>query len=104
MSASEIDRTLVRLAHEILEKSADLDKLAFIGIRRRGVPLHTFRRRLYQDRDADTPAANPTPRFLSVTVVPHIPGRPRQGDLDDDAERRFPGRNTLARRCMRNQV
>ena len=39
MSASEIDRTLVRLAHEILEKTADLDKLAFIGIRRRGVPL-----------------------------------------------------------------
>ena len=39
MSASEIDRTLVRLAHEILEKSADIDKLAFIGIRRRGVPL-----------------------------------------------------------------
>src|ERR1044071_8966981 len=39
MSASEIDRTLVRLAHEILEKSADLDQLAFIGIRRRGVPL-----------------------------------------------------------------
>ena len=39
MSASEIDRTLVRLAHEILEKSQELDKLAFIGIRRRGVPL-----------------------------------------------------------------
>jgi pyrimidine operon attenuation protein / uracil phosphoribosyltransferase len=39
MSASEIDRTLVRLAHEILEKSGDLDKLAFVGIRRRGVPL-----------------------------------------------------------------
>ncbi len=41
MSASEIDRTLVRLAHEVLEKSQDLDKLAFIGIRRRGVPLAT---------------------------------------------------------------
>ncbi len=39
MSASEIDRTLVRLAHEILEKTEDLTKLAFIGIRRRGVPL-----------------------------------------------------------------
>jgi len=39
MSASEIDRTLVRLAHEILEKTQDLDRLAFIGIRRRGVPL-----------------------------------------------------------------
>jgi pyrimidine operon attenuation protein/uracil phosphoribosyltransferase len=39
MSASEIDRTLVRLAHEILEKTKDLDKLAFIGIRRRGAPM-----------------------------------------------------------------
>ena len=39
MSASEVDRTLVRLAHEILEKSESLEQLAFIGIRRRGVPL-----------------------------------------------------------------
>jgi len=39
MSASEIDRTLVRLAHEILERSSDLEKLAFVGIQRRGVPL-----------------------------------------------------------------
>jgi len=39
MSASEIDRTLVRLAHEVLEKTADLQRLAFVGIKRRGVPL-----------------------------------------------------------------
>lgn len=39
MTASEIDRTLVRLAHEILEKTKDHDRLAFIGIRRRGVPI-----------------------------------------------------------------
>jgi pyrimidine operon attenuation protein/uracil phosphoribosyltransferase len=39
MSASEIDRTLVRLAHEILERTRELEQLAFIGIRRRGVPL-----------------------------------------------------------------
>lgn len=39
MSASEIDRTLVRLAHEILEKSDGLERLALVGIRRRGVPL-----------------------------------------------------------------
>src|SRR3954465_11242345 len=39
MSASEIDRTLARLAHEILEKTKDLDQLAFIGIRRPGVPM-----------------------------------------------------------------
>ena len=39
MAASEIDRTLVRLAHEILERTDDLDKLALIGIRRRGAPI-----------------------------------------------------------------
>jgi pyrimidine operon attenuation protein/uracil phosphoribosyltransferase len=39
MSASEIDRTLVRLAHEILERTADPKQLAFIGVKRRGVPL-----------------------------------------------------------------
>ena len=39
MSASEINRTVVRLAHEILEKTADLDRLAFIGILRKGAPL-----------------------------------------------------------------
>lgn len=39
MSASEVDRTLVRLAHEVLEKTSDLDRLAFIGVKRRGAPL-----------------------------------------------------------------
>jgi len=39
MSASEIDRTLVRLAHEILENTEDLDRLALIGILSRGAPL-----------------------------------------------------------------
>ncbi len=39
MSATEIDRTLQRLAHEIVEKSGGAGDLALIGIRRRGVPL-----------------------------------------------------------------
>lgn len=39
MSASEIERTLIRLAHEILEKNNGIDDLAFVGIKRRGVPL-----------------------------------------------------------------
>jgi len=39
MSASEIERTLVRLAHEIVEKSNGSEDLALIGIKRRGVPL-----------------------------------------------------------------
>jgi pyrimidine operon attenuation protein/uracil phosphoribosyltransferase len=39
MSATEIDRTLQRLAHEIVEKSGGTSNLALIGIRRRGVPI-----------------------------------------------------------------
>lgn len=39
MSASEIERTLVRLAHEIVEKNNGAERLALIGIRRRGEPL-----------------------------------------------------------------
>lgn len=39
MSASEIDRTLVRLAHEIVEKNSGAQNLGLVGIKRRGVPL-----------------------------------------------------------------
>ena len=39
MSASEIDRTLVRLAHQIVEKTNASEGLALVGIKRRGVPL-----------------------------------------------------------------
>jgi len=39
MSASEIDRTLVRLAHEILERNNGVENLVLVGIERRGVPL-----------------------------------------------------------------
>ena len=39
MSASEIERTLVRLAHEIVEKNAGARELGLVGIQRRGVPL-----------------------------------------------------------------
>ena len=39
MSASEIQRTLVRLAHEIIEKNNGADNIGLVGIKRRGVPL-----------------------------------------------------------------
>jgi pyrimidine operon attenuation protein/uracil phosphoribosyltransferase len=39
MSASEIERTLIRLAHEIIEKNDGANNIGLVGIRRRGVPL-----------------------------------------------------------------
>lgn len=39
MSASEIERTLVRLAHQIIEKNNGAQSIGLVGIKRRGVPL-----------------------------------------------------------------
>ncbi len=39
MSGSEIERTLVRLAHEIVERNHGAHNLGLVGIKRRGVPL-----------------------------------------------------------------
>jgi len=57
MSASEIERTLVRLAHQIVEKSNGSEDLALIGIKRRGVPLAQRLGKLIsgiEKRDVDT--------------------------------------------------
>ncbi len=39
MDAERVGRTLMRIAHEIVEHTREFDELAFIGIRARGVPL-----------------------------------------------------------------
>ena len=39
MDAAEIDRSLTRIAHEILEKNRNSSELGIVGIRTRGVPL-----------------------------------------------------------------
>ena len=48
MSSSEIERTLVRLAHEIVEKNNGVENLTLVGIKRRGVPLAERIARLIQ--------------------------------------------------------
>ena len=56
MSSSEIERTIVRLAHEIVEKNNGVKGLALIGIRRRGVPLaHRLARHIKQIERAQVP-------------------------------------------------
>jgi pyrimidine operon attenuation protein/uracil phosphoribosyltransferase len=45
-----IERTLSRIAHEIIERNDDLYAIALVGIHRRGVPLAQRLRRLIADR------------------------------------------------------
>ena len=39
LDSAAIDRSLTRIAHEIIEKNKGTEKLALIGVRTRGVPL-----------------------------------------------------------------
>jgi len=39
MDADRVSRSLTRIAHEILERNRQLDDLALVGIRARGVPI-----------------------------------------------------------------
>ena len=39
LDADRISRSLIRIAHEILERNRGVDELALVGIRTRGVPL-----------------------------------------------------------------
>ena len=50
LDAEAVDRTLSRIAHEIIEQNDDLDKVALVGIHRRGVPLAQRLRRLIEER------------------------------------------------------
>jgi pyrimidine operon attenuation protein / uracil phosphoribosyltransferase len=50
LDAEAIDRTLSRIAHEIIERNGDLEEVALVGIHRRGVPLAHRLRRLIEER------------------------------------------------------
>lgn len=39
LNSADIDRALVRIAHEILERNKGASEIAFVGIKTRGVPL-----------------------------------------------------------------
>ena len=50
LDAEAIDRTLSRIAHELIERTENLDQLALVGIHTRGVPLASRLRNLVAER------------------------------------------------------
>ena len=50
LDADALQRTLSRIAHEIIERNHDLDRVALVGIHTRGVPLAHRLRRLIAER------------------------------------------------------
>ena len=56
LDGEAIQRALARIAHEVIERNADLDALALVGIQTRGVPLAQRLRRLIRERAGNEPA------------------------------------------------
>ena len=52
LQAEALSRTLSRIAHEIIERNDDLDTVALVGIRTRGVPLAERLAELIEERTA----------------------------------------------------
>jgi pyrimidine operon attenuation protein/uracil phosphoribosyltransferase len=50
LDGEAIERTLTRVAHEIIEQADDLERVALVGIHTRGVPLAQRLRRLIAER------------------------------------------------------
>ena len=64
MDAPKIDRTLSRMAHEILEKNRDLEDLVLVGIRTRGVHLsERLARKIREIEKAEVPVG-----ILDITL------------------------------------
>ena len=55
LDADAIQRTLSRIAHEIIERNPELDRVALVGIHTRGVPLAHRLRRLIAERAGTEP-------------------------------------------------
>jgi pyrimidine operon attenuation protein/uracil phosphoribosyltransferase len=55
MDAENVSRALTRIAHEILERNKNLDRLALVGIRNRGVPLANRLAALLEELDGRRP-------------------------------------------------
>jgi pyrimidine operon attenuation protein/uracil phosphoribosyltransferase len=50
LDADALGRTLARLAHELIERADDLDRVALVGIHTRGVPLARRLQELVEER------------------------------------------------------
>ena len=70
LDAEAIERTLVRIAHEVIEGNPDLERTALVGIHTRGVPLaHRIRRLIAERAGVELPLGTLDITFYRDDVV-----------------------------------
>ena len=74
LDAEAMARTLSRIAHEIIERNPELDRLALVGIHTRGVPLAQRLRRLVEERvgrcaSTSAPSTSPSTATTSASAA-----------------------------------
>ena len=84
LDAADLARCLTRLAHEVVERNGDVDQVAFVGIRTRGVPLA---RRL-QQMVREITGAEPPLGILDISLyrddLSHVASSPVVGRTEID--------------------
>jgi len=76
MSADDLRRALVRIAHEIVERNGGTDELVMVGVRSRGVPLAQRLAALVQEHeDAEVPVGSLDITYYrdDLTKIAHAP-------------------------------
>lgn len=76
MDAEQIRRALTRIAHEIIERNKGVSNLAFVGIRRRGVPLAerlAARVKQYEGKNVDVGILDITLYRDDLDTIQHKP-------------------------------
>ena len=71
-----LDRTLSRIAHELIERNDDLDALALVGIHTRGVPLARRLQALVADRSGVASSSAPSTSPSIATTSSSASGAP----------------------------
>jgi pyrimidine operon attenuation protein/uracil phosphoribosyltransferase len=91
MDADRMERAIVRMAHEIAETERDLNELALIGIRTRGVPLAERLARTIEKNEGIRPATGSLDITLYRDDLSTVAAQPllRKTDLTFDIKPRI---------------
>ena len=78
MDADRMQRSLTRIAHEIVERNGEIEQVAMVGIRERGVPLaRRLARRLHEITGHEVPTGALDITLYRDDLMRHAVGRSR---------------------------